>query len=779
MSTKYYAFFLATICFTSVLFSQASQQARLFKDFQEIRALSAESVYVHTNKQKFITGERLWFTAYVRDSQEREQSILWLGIYDVSGKMINKNAYYMTNGIAYGDLKLEVPSGEYFIKANTHFDQSDDFTKSFIQRITVNREGSLTEDPNTPNENLVLHLKTASERLVAGTENKVHFYVKHWNPEKYFIRRAYVSDSKGEVVYEETTFDTSGMGSAVFSPSVNETYTLGIELYGDFLIKRALPPVQEHGIVMDVNPYLSKDVMIHLKQMKPMQGSIKNVHTLNFCSKNDLKTAQVEWSSVEKVVKFPKSEIPKGLNLVSLLDDEGILIAHQLFYNDNTFREQFTPFKLEYNKMPGDSIGIELIKEFSAKEIKNVSVSIMPLDYQDIDQGGSILNRDLAIDFADKETHSASRFFRIFSKKDIIRLNMALASIKASHYWKQLRHEQKSIELGKNVGFTLKGRAHITGIHDTRELLLLQNALGVFYKTSLTSSGDFLLKDVIIDKNESLNFVIKLNDKEKAEPTVDFKISPSVPYDSIPQEIRTTYRKTGNEEISKITESQIISNEDIALDEVVLIKKKEKNLTRNTKLGAVFEAKRIDGAILKRNKTLSTYVRSLGFKVVPDGFRIGNFIVSGRDFLDSAPVIYIDGFRTDGSSIIDRPLASVDEIYFEHVGVEGTNGGSLYIYLRYESLKSEREEVLFSIKPEVGYHFSKAYKNPIIQQVFTRSLREIAAVHWAPQLYFDEENKAVLAFPSFGLEGIKYSIQGVTAAGESIVQEGELFFEED
>lgn len=779
MMPKYVVSFLVVALFNNALFSQADKQTKLYKDFKQISALTAESVYLHTNKQKFIKGEQLWFTAYIRDIKGREQSILWLGLYDAGGKMLDKNAYYISDGIAYGDLQLEVPSGEYFIKANTHFDRTGDFSKSFIQRITVNREGSLSEDPNKRSTNLVLKTKTTSEHLVAGTQNKVHFHIDNWDPEKDFVRRAYVSDSKGKFVYEQSSFDTPGIGNAVFTPRANETYTMGVELYGDFLIKSTLPPVLENGIVMDVNPYLSKDVIVQLKQVNPVAGTLENNHTLHFTSKNDLKTAGISWSSSEKAIKFSKSEIPVGLNLVSLLAENGTLIAHQLFYNDHSYREQFEPFKIAYKNMPGDSIGLELEKKFAAMGIKNASVSIMPLDYQEIDTGVSILNRELAIDFADKETHNASRFFKINSKKDIRKLNVALASVKASQYWEQLLDEEALLELDENIGFTVKGRARITGIHKTRELIVLQNELGAFYKTNLSSSGDFMLKDVIIDKNEPLNFLVKLDGKEKAKPTVDFTVSPYAPLDSIPAAVRGSYVETSKEGISKITESKLNFSEDIALDEVILVKKKENEATRNTKLGDIFNVKSIDEDVLKKTKSLSTYVRSLGFKVFPDTFTIGNFVVAGRDFQDFAPIIYVDGFRTDRNSLQDIPLASIEEIYFEHIGVEGSNGGTIYIYRRIDSLKSEDQEVLFSTKPEAGYQFSESYENPIIQPVLTRSLREIAAVHWTPQLVFDEENKAMIAFPSFGLEGVKYSIQGVTMAGESILQEGALFFDSD
>ena len=408
--------------------------------------------------------------------------------------------------------------------------------------------------------------------------------------------------------------------------------------------------------------------------------------------------------------------------------------------------------------------------------VKNASISIVPIDYENIDNDLSILNHDLAVGFANRNTHKASSFFKISKKSDIAYLNIALASIEASGFWEQ-KHTSISANTNRNVGFSIQGRARITGVHKTRQIFFLQKSLGTFYSANLSSSGDFHFRNVIIDKNNPINFVVKLGKKELENPKIEFDITPEVLNDSIPRWVLKKYAQVGSGIVSKDVEKRIISGEDEQLDEVVIIGKIEEEPSRNTDLGVFFESEKIDEAALKKRKNLSNYVRSLGFKVFPDPDIIGNFIIQGRDFLDNSPIVYVDGFQTN-QSIKDEALDSVDEVYFEHSGVEGSNGGTIYIYLRFDSLKDRNKIITQELEPELGFQFSSTYENPIIFQSFTNSLKKIAAVHWEPNIQFDINNKVTIGFPSFGLEGIKYVVNGITSKEESLYQEGEILFDE-
>ena len=45
------------------------------------------------------------------------------------------------------------------------------------------------------------------------------------------------------------------------------------------------------------------------------------------------------------------------------------------------------------------------------------------------------------------------------------------------------------------------------------------------------------------------------------------------------------------------------------------------------------------------------------------------------------PKVYLNDFEIfDNSELINMPLSSIDEIYYEHLGVEGNKGGSIHIF---------------------------------------------------------------------------------------------------
>ncbi len=767
--------FLFTLFLYLPLFAQDYNENTILANFENLNNTENEKVYIHTNKQKFVKGEKLWFTAYVRNKDAYIHSILWLGLYDNAGKMLKKNAYYLEDGIATGDLKLELPKGQYFLKANVGPENKEDLSTSFIQRVTVNIDAEPELSPAARSKVLALKTKTSSKNLVPTVANTVYYHIDSWNQEIDFLRQVRVIDMHGKIAEELSTTDNSGVGSITFLPELNKKYLLEVELYGDILLKSALPEIVDEGILVTINPNLSKDVLIHLQQIGNTTNDQGNEHTFSFVSDSDVKVANVYWTSTEKAIKFPKSDIPEGLNLFSLFDRDNNLIAHQLFYNEIKNKSKLNPFQVSNKEIKNDSVFIELEKKQLQSAIKNASISVVPLEYENIDNDLSILNHDLAASFANKDAHKASNFFKIAQKRDIALLNVALASVEASEFWKP-KNSTTEKEFNRRFGFSVKGRARITGIHEKRQIFLLQKSVGSFYSAQLSSSGDFHFRNVIIDKNNPLNFVVKLGKKELNNPKIEFDITPEVSSDSIPPAFLKRYAQTGSGTIAKDIERRITFTKDQKLDEVVVVGKKKQDPFRNSLLEGAFEYKKIDKEDYRKRRTLSQFIRALGFNVVSDPEFFGNIVILGRGQFDQPPVVYEDGFRVN--SLSDVQLDTIEEIYFEHQGIEGSDGGTIYIYRRYDLLNGKDKAVSKQVKPDTGFQFALPYKNPIGKTYFTSSLKKFASVHWEPSIKFEADDKVIIGFPSYGLEGVKYVINGITNENESLYQEGQLLFNE-
>jgi hypothetical protein len=772
MKIKYWQLYVGLFLSATSLFSQSEDEAsRLITRFKNLSEQQGLNVYLHTNKQKFIEGERLWFTGYVRG--DNASSILWLGLYNKKGEMLAKNAYYLEDGIVYGDLPLDIPFGQYFIKASTGENTSN--SQAFIQRITVNA-GEPIQDTSDRTQLLKLKARTTNENFVAGVVNTVFYHLDALDANKDFLRVVRVLDRDGNIVQEIKPETTAAIGTIAFIPEENMRYSLQIELYGDRTINCTLSRVVSDAVLVHVNPNLAKDVLVHLSYNRDALRTSKKMHLISFASADDIKVAAIHWTGKDKIIKFPKQELPDGIIMLSVFDQDMTLIAHQMLYNNRNYKSQLQPLAVINKTQRNDSVFIQFALDDTSSRIRNASLSIMPTEYRNIDNDISILNHDLASRFANTESHKASLFFRFSTTRDLALLNSALSSVDASSFWKGKGAAQtKPINEGK--GFSINGRVALSGIHKRRQLFLLQKSIGTFYTTSMSSSGDFILDNVILDKNSPINFIIKLGGKEVENPKIDFKITPSQPQDRLSLELIEQYTPLKTTAISNQERRNVLGITNEQLDEVIVVAKKKETFSRNDNLGPSFETKKIDEAALKKRKTLSSYIRSLGFKVRADPLFIGNIFIAGRDFLDNAPIVYVDGFRIT-ASIRDEALESVEEIYYEHLGLEGSNGGTIYIYRRFDSLQESSNAVAQEYMPSSGFTFSSRYTNPILLPTFNNFLKRTAAVHWVPDLEIQSSDRATIGFPSFGLEGVRYSINGVTQEGQSFYQEGEILFSE-
>ena len=83
-----------------------SQEKNAVEAYVDYFTLPRESLYLHTNKTTYIVGEseEIWFTVYAYDRKShlssKVTSNIHLGLYDSSGKLLDKKLFLAKEGIA-------------------------------------------------------------------------------------------------------------------------------------------------------------------------------------------------------------------------------------------------------------------------------------------------------------------------------------------------------------------------------------------------------------------------------------------------------------------------------------------------------------------------------------------------------------------------------------------------------------------------------------------------------------------------------------------------------
>ncbi len=104
--------------------------------------LSAENVFIHTDRDRYVVGETLWFKAYcIKDDKLNSEisKVLYVEFFDNNNNSFVSKKFRIDNGLCYGDftIPMDLTTGNYFLRAYTKFQRNFSKKLYFTQVISV------------------------------------------------------------------------------------------------------------------------------------------------------------------------------------------------------------------------------------------------------------------------------------------------------------------------------------------------------------------------------------------------------------------------------------------------------------------------------------------------------------------------------------------------------------------------------------------------------------------------------------------------------------------
>ncbi|MCH8569310.1 MAG: Plug domain-containing protein [Balneolales bacterium] len=209
---------------------------RAFADLQN--RLLREHIYVHTDREAYFTGDRIWFSAYVRSGPYMNPSqvsrVLYAELYSPDGDLVDRTLVRIEQGRASGTLFLNNDEGEtvhgtYSLVAYTLW--SYNFGESFVftKLIDVYDEAAW---PLKPAESIAdrslqaISVYPESAALVPGFNQRVAFQGKNDEGYPALIDYARLTDRFGNVLIDSISSDANGRGYFEFIPEAYGLYRL-------------------------------------------------------------------------------------------------------------------------------------------------------------------------------------------------------------------------------------------------------------------------------------------------------------------------------------------------------------------------------------------------------------------------------------------------------------------------------------------------------------------------------------------------------------------------
>jgi len=113
-------------------------------------------------------------------------------------------------------------------------------------------------------------------------------------------------------------------------------------------------------------------------------------------------------------------------------------------------------------------------------------------------------------------------------------------------------------------------------------------------------------------------------------------------------------------------------------------------------------------------------------------------------------------------------LENIDEVYYEHVGLEGSCGGTIYIYSGFR-VRRNKENLFFIVLVTNGFKKPKEYYNPLYNLNYNREdFLEYGTIHWEPNLEIGSNGQAEINFDNLGVKRVKLFIEGMSLDGSLI-----------
>ncbi|NBC27655.1 MAG: hypothetical protein GVY08_12395 [Bacteroidetes bacterium] len=315
--------------------SKAQQNRPDVQFIQQFKALQQnlprERVYLHTDRQWYMYGDRIWFSVYLTAGSMNAPSLLsrvvYVELYSPDGDLVDRIAIKNEEGRGRGSFPItyEEQAGNYRLKAYTAWSLNFGETYGFSRDIPVYLEENIPEtDPETEFD---VGFYPEGGDLIAGIESRVGFKaVNQSGLGKSINGVVYNRDDDEEVAVIES--EHLGMGVFTLTPGEGERY------YAEIDGKRFnLPPVRAEGVVLQVSENEHDQYFLRVRS----SGAVTNSSLLVFGHvRGEIYLAtSVDIFDGSGFTVAPKNMFPTGPVHFTVLGNGGAPLSERLAFNIN------------------------------------------------------------------------------------------------------------------------------------------------------------------------------------------------------------------------------------------------------------------------------------------------------------------------------------------------------------------------------------------------------------------------------------------------------------
>ncbi len=365
-------------------FAQNNSNEQLTTKFQQyVTNNFQEKMFVHTDKNFYLSGETLWFKIYNTDIATNKfatvSKVAYAELLNTENKSVLHATIELQDGTGNGQfvLPLTLPSGNYIFRAYTNWMKNFSEELIFHKNITVVNVFEKNEDTIKHSLKYDIQFFPEGGNLVNNVQSKVAFKaVNNFGVGINFQGK--IINQNNEVI---TTFSPQkfGIGSFLFTPNTTNIYKAVIVTETNDTLTFSLPTINHNGYVMFTEV---KDNNINIS----VQSSNEVSNEMMYLVAHNNKTIQINnaqnLQNGKTNFSINSSSLNEGVTFFTIFNSSNNPVCERLFYKRPQPKE-FVEAKINNQQFNSrDKVSIDVLSYNNQKQpiASNMSISVFKSD---------------------------------------------------------------------------------------------------------------------------------------------------------------------------------------------------------------------------------------------------------------------------------------------------------------------------------------------------------------------------------------------------------------
>lgn len=776
--TKTYRAFAFFSCF---LLTQLTTNAQQLKDIQQAfnlyqEAAPQEKLFIHTDKDQYITGEIIWFKAYCVNASGNIladlSKVAYIDILDHNNKPISQSKISLKSGTGNGS--IQVPStlvnGSYKLRAYTKWMQNFGPDLFFEKQINLLNTLSSPEAAKKVSSEQDLRFFPEGGDMIEGIPANIGFKVVGADGLGIDIKGVIVNQKNDTVAQFQTL--KFGIGRFTFTPMPNQTYKAVASSTHKEIIIKELPAAKKTGYAMSLADDGGEQLNLTISSNLNTQRVFLFVHN----GKQTTVAENLSLTNGKSQLRIDKKKLGEGISHLTVFNENGQAVSERLYFKmpQQQLKIEASSDFMQYGTRKKVNVHLSLKDEQNQPQSANLSLSVRRIDSLQAMSETDIMSY-LWLSSELKGHIESPAYYFLQNDKDS---RQALDNLLLTQGWRRFKWDEVLKAKTPSFTFLPEVNGHLITGKIVDHSGLAQRGINVFlgvpgkrvqfYTAESDSLGRFAFNtkdfygsnEIVVQTNTELDTTSLVSIQSPfAEQfsTFDYK-----PFNIKPSLLQSLQKYSfGTQVQNAYSSAQLKRFYDPGIDSSLFYGKpyktyKPKNYTAFNTVEEVLREYVSETFVSKRQKNFQIKVLS----------KTGD-LLSGDPLvlLDGTPFFNLNKVMTANPNLIDKIEVVRDKYYYGSAYFEGILNFSSYkgnladveiaptaIILDYEGMQLQRE------------FYSPTYENEAKLKSRLPDLR--STIFWQPEINIKKEGSASLDFYTSDFTGTYLvEVQGISDKG--------------